>query len=94
MTGERTAGLSASTDISDSIQMTGCDAFSGISGVLLRGKKPAKEAHPGSLFETALGLLGYNLQTYGNAAFQPPKCGSGHEALCPIRLRGSRWPDS
>jgi crotonobetainyl-CoA:carnitine CoA-transferase CaiB-like acyl-CoA transferase len=38
-----------------------------------------------SLFETAMGLLGYNLQTYWERGVQPPKCGSSHESLCPYQ---------
>ena len=38
-----------------------------------------------SLFDTALGLLGYNLQTYWERGTQPKKCGSSHESLCPYQ---------
>jgi formyl-CoA transferase len=38
-----------------------------------------------SLFDTALGLLGYNLQTFWERGVQPAKCGSSHESLCPYQ---------
>jgi crotonobetainyl-CoA:carnitine CoA-transferase CaiB-like acyl-CoA transferase len=66
--------------------MTGVHAFSGILALLYAREKTGKggTVHV-SLFETALGLLGYNLQTYWERGVQPPKCGSGHESLCPYQ---------
>jgi crotonobetainyl-CoA:carnitine CoA-transferase CaiB-like acyl-CoA transferase len=66
--------------------MTGVHAFSGILALLYAREKTGKGgAIQVSLFETALGLLGYNLQTYWERGVQPPKCGSSHESLCPYQ---------
>jgi formyl-CoA transferase len=66
--------------------MTGVHAFSGILASLYAREKTGKGgAIQVSLFETALGLLGYNLQTYWERGVQPPKCGSSHESLCPYQ---------
>jgi len=66
--------------------MTGVHAFSGILALLYAREKTGQGgAIQVSLFETALGLLGYNLQTYWQRGVQPPKCGSSHESLCPYQ---------
>src|SRR5260370_7384223 len=66
--------------------MTGVPAFSGILAGLLAREKSGKGASiQVSLFDTALGLLGYNLQTFWERGVQPPKCGSSHESLCPYQ---------
>ena len=38
-----------------------------------------------SLYETALALQRYNLQSFWLTGEQPPKVGSGHESLCPYQ---------
>jgi formyl-CoA transferase len=66
--------------------MTGVHAFSGILACLLAREKSGKGASiQVSLFDTALGLLGYNLQTFWERGVQPAKCGSSHESLCPYQ---------
>src|SRR5260370_26138400 len=66
--------------------MTGVPAFSGILAGLLAREKSGKGASiQVSLFDTALGLLGYNLQTFWERGVQPAKCGSSHESLCPYQ---------
>src|SRR5258708_19992774 len=66
--------------------MPGVHAFSGILASLYAREKTGKGAViQVSLFETALGLLGYNLQTFWERGVQPPKCGSSHESLCPYQ---------
>jgi crotonobetainyl-CoA:carnitine CoA-transferase CaiB-like acyl-CoA transferase len=66
--------------------MTGVHAFSGILASLFAREKSGKgTAIQVSLFDTALGLLGYNLQTFWARGTQPTKCGSSHESLCPYQ---------
>ena len=85
MTGDENGGYIRSP-ISPIDQMTGVHAFSGILACLLAREKSGKGASiQVSLFDTALGLLGYNLQTYWKRGVQPAKCGSSHESLCPYQ---------
>jgi crotonobetainyl-CoA:carnitine CoA-transferase CaiB-like acyl-CoA transferase len=85
MTGDEDGGYIRSP-ISPIDQMTGVHAFSGILALLYAREKTGEGgAIQVSLFETALGLLGYNLQTYWERGVQPPKCGSSHESLCPYQ---------
>ena len=85
MTGDEDGGYIRSP-ISPIDQMTGVHAFSGILALLYaRDKTGEGGTVQVSLFETALGLLGYNLQTYWERGVQPPKCGSSHESLCPYQ---------
>jgi crotonobetainyl-CoA:carnitine CoA-transferase CaiB-like acyl-CoA transferase len=85
MTGDEDGGYIRSP-ISPIDQMTGVHAFSGILALLYAREKSGKGGEiQVSLFETALGLLGYNLQTFWERGVQPPKCGSSHESLCPYQ---------
>jgi formyl-CoA transferase len=85
MTGDEGGGYIRSP-ISPIDQMTGVHAFSGILACLFAREKSGKGAAiQVSLFDTALGLLGYNLQTFWERGTQPSKCGSGHESLCPYQ---------
>jgi crotonobetainyl-CoA:carnitine CoA-transferase CaiB-like acyl-CoA transferase len=85
MTGDEDGGYIRSP-ISPIDQMTGVHAFSGILALLYAREKTGEGGTiQVSLFETALGLLGYNLQTYWERGVQPPKCGSSHESLCPYQ---------
>ena len=67
-------------------QGTGMNAAIGILGALLR------RAHTGggarievSLFDTAVGFLGYFLQGFWQRGTEPQRAGSGHESLCPYK---------
>jgi crotonobetainyl-CoA:carnitine CoA-transferase CaiB-like acyl-CoA transferase len=85
MTGDEDGGYIRSP-ISPIDQMTGVHAFSGILALLYAREKTGKGGEiQVSLFETALGLLAYNLQTFWQRGVQPPKCGSSHESLCPYQ---------
>src|ERR1700716_1772853 len=85
MTGDEGGGYVRSP-ISPIDQMTGVHAFSGVMALLYARERTGEGgAIQVSLFETALGLLGYNLQTYWERGVQPPKCGSSHESLCPYQ---------
>jgi crotonobetainyl-CoA:carnitine CoA-transferase CaiB-like acyl-CoA transferase len=85
MTGDEGGGYIRSP-ISPIDQMTGVHAFGGILASLLAREKTGKGAAlQVSLFDTALGLLSYNLQTFWERGTQPAKCGSSHESLCPYQ---------
>jgi formyl-CoA transferase len=85
MTGDEGGGYIRSP-ISPIDQLTGVHAFSGILASLLAREKSGKGAAiQVSLLDTALGLLGYNLQTFWQRGTQPAKCGSSHESLCPYQ---------
>jgi crotonobetainyl-CoA:carnitine CoA-transferase CaiB-like acyl-CoA transferase len=85
LTGEKGGGPVRSP-ISPIDQTTGLHAFSGILAALLqRGRTGEGTQLEVSLFETAIGFLGYNLQSYWEKGAQPEKCGSGHESLCPYQ---------
>jgi formyl-CoA transferase len=85
MTGDEDGGFIRSP-ISPIDQMTGMHAFSGIMAQLYaRGNTGQGGTVQVSLFDTALGLLGYNLQTYWERGVQPKKSGSSHESLCPYQ---------
>jgi crotonobetainyl-CoA:carnitine CoA-transferase CaiB-like acyl-CoA transferase len=85
LTGDEGGGYIRSP-ISPIDQLTGVHAFSGILASLLAREKSGKGAAiQVSLFDTALGLLGYNLQTFWQRGTQPAKCGSSHESLCPYQ---------
>jgi len=85
MTGDEDGGYIRSP-ISPIDQMTGVHAFSGVLALLYAREKTGMGGTiQVSLFETALGLLGYNLQTFWQRGVQPPKCGSSHESLCPYQ---------
>jgi formyl-CoA transferase len=85
MTGDEGGGYIRSP-ISPIDQMTGVHAFGGILASLFAREKSGRGASiQVSLFDTALGLLGYNLQTFWERGTQPAKCGSSHESLCPYQ---------
>ena len=85
MTGDEGGGYVRSP-ISPIDQMTGVHAFSGILAMLYAREKTGQGGTiEVSLFETAMGLLGYNLQTFWERGVQPAKCGSSHESLCPYQ---------
>jgi len=85
LTGEDGGGYIRSP-VSPIDQGTGTHALTGILAALLeRGRTGQGGTVEVSLFETALGLLRYNLQSFWERGEQPPRCGSTHESLCPYR---------
>jgi crotonobetainyl-CoA:carnitine CoA-transferase CaiB-like acyl-CoA transferase len=85
LTGEDGGGYIRSP-VSPIDQGTGTHALTGILAALIeRGRTGLGTTVEVSLFETALGLLRYNLQSYWEKGEQPPRCGSTHESLCPYR---------
>lgn len=85
MTGERGGGPIRSP-FSPIDQTTGMNAYSGILAALLeRGRTRQGCTLEVSLLETAVALLGYNLQIFWEKGALPKKSGSGHESLCPYQ---------
>ncbi len=85
LTGEPGGGPIRSP-ISPIDQTTGMHALSGILAALLHRDQTGEGTYlEVSLFETAVGFLGYNLQSFWQRGVQPEKCGSGHESLCPYQ---------
>jgi crotonobetainyl-CoA:carnitine CoA-transferase CaiB-like acyl-CoA transferase len=85
MTGDEGGGYIRSP-ISPIDQMTGTHAIVGIMAALMeRGRTGKGGTIKTSLFETALALQRYNLQSFWITGIQPPKCGSSHESLCPYQ---------
>lgn len=85
LTGDESGGHIRSP-ISPIDQMTGTHALSGILALLYQRAVTGEGGTVNvSLYDTAMGLLGYNLQTYWEKGVQPPKCGSSHESLCPYQ---------
>jgi crotonobetainyl-CoA:carnitine CoA-transferase CaiB-like acyl-CoA transferase len=85
LTGDEGGGYIRSP-ISPIDQMTGTHALTGILAALLERNQTGKGTTVRvNLFETSLGLLRYNLQSFWERGVQPPKCGSTHESMCPYR---------
>lgn len=67
-------------------QMTGMHALTGILACLMERERTGRGGKVNvSLFDTAVGLLGYNIHSFWEKGVQPAKCGSSHEALCPYQ---------
>jgi len=85
MTGDEDGGYIRSP-ISPIDQMTGVHAFSGILALLYAREKTGKGGEiQVSLFETALGLLGYNLQTFWERGVQRRNAAPAMNRSVPIR---------
>ena len=68
-------------------QGTGLHAVIGIMGALMqRVRTGAGIKLEASLFDSALGFLGYFLQGYWQRGTEPARAGSGHESLCPYQV--------
>jgi crotonobetainyl-CoA:carnitine CoA-transferase CaiB-like acyl-CoA transferase len=85
LTGDEGGGYIRSP-ISPIDQMTGTHALTGILAALYQRTHTGRGTTISvNLFESSLGLLRYNLQSFWKAGAQPAKCGSTHESLCPYR---------
>jgi len=85
MTGDEKGGHIRSP-ISPIDQMTGTHAVTGILASLMERARTGRGGTVQvSLFDTALSLQRYNLQSFFQLGVQPPKCGSSHESLCPYQ---------
>jgi len=85
LTGEDGGGYIRSP-VSPIDQMTGMHALTGILACLVERERTGRGGKVNvSLFDTAVGLLGYNIHSFWEKGVQPAKCGSSHEALCPYQ---------
>lgn len=85
LTGEP-GGPPARSPFSPVDQATGYHAVIGIMGALMQRDKTGTGAKiEASLFDSAVGLLGYFLQNYWLRGTEPERPGSGHESLCPYQ---------
>lgn len=85
VTGEK-GGLPVRIPISPLDQTTGIHTALGIVAALRRRDQTGEGAAiQTSLYETALGFLGYIAQTYWATGKAPEPVGSGHESLCPYQ---------
>ena len=85
LTGEP-GGPPARSPFSPVDQATGYHAVIGIMGALIqRDRTGCGVKIEASLFDSAVGLLGYFLQNYWLRGTEPERPGSGHESLCPYQ---------
>ena len=85
LTGEP-GGPPARSPFSPIDQATGYHAVIGIMGALMqRDRTGCGMKIETSLFDSAVGLLGYFLQNYWLRGTEPERPGSGHESLCPYQ---------
>ena len=86
MNGEKEGGPTR-VPISPIDQVTGLNAAIGIQAALLNrfatGEGASLEV---SLFETAVGMLGFTLQTYWEQGVVPQRIGSAHQSICPYQV--------
>ena len=86
MTGEKGSNVPIRIPISPVDQTTGLHAYAAILARLFERQKTGIGCRiEVSLYETAIALLGYSLQTYWEKGTLPEKNGSGHESLCPYQ---------
>ena len=79
-------GEAARSPFSPVDQATGYHAVIGIMAALMqRERTGAGIKIEASLFDSAVGFLGYFLQSYWQRGVEPERPGSGHESLCPYQ---------
>ena len=85
LTGEP-SGPPARSPFSPIDQATGYHAVIGILGALMQRDRSGRGVKiEASLFDSAVGMLGYFLQNYWLRGTEPERPGSGHESLCPYQ---------
>jgi crotonobetainyl-CoA:carnitine CoA-transferase CaiB-like acyl-CoA transferase len=85
LTGEP-GGPPARSPFSPIDQATGYHAVIGVMGGLLQRDRTGRGVKiETSLFDSAVGMLGYFLQNYWLRGTEPERPGSGHESLCPYQ---------
>lgn len=85
LTGEP-GGQPARSPFSPVDQATGLHATVGIMGSLMQRDRTGRGVKiEASLFDSAVGFLGYFLQSYWQRGTEPARLGSGHESLCPYQ---------
>lgn len=79
-------GAPARTPFSPIDQATGLHAVIGIlAAIMQRDRTGVGVKIETSLFDSAVGFLGYFLQSYWQRGTEPERPGSGHESLCPYQ---------
>ena len=85
LTGEP-GGPPARSPFSPVDQATGLHAVIGIMGAMMQRERTGHGSKiETSLFDSAVGFLGYFLQNYWVRGTEPERPGSGHESLCPYQ---------
>lgn len=85
LTGEP-GGPPARSPFSPIDQATGLHAVIGIMGAIMQRDRTGEGIKiETSLFDSAVGFLGYFLQSYWQRGTEPERPGSGHESLCPYQ---------
>jgi crotonobetainyl-CoA:carnitine CoA-transferase CaiB-like acyl-CoA transferase len=85
LTGEA-GGPPARSPFSPVDQATGLHAVIGLMGGLMQRDRTGRGIKiETSLFDSAVGFLGYFLQSYWQRGTEPARLGSGHESLCPYQ---------
>ena len=85
LTGEP-GGPPARSPFSPIDQATGYHAVIGVMGALLQRDRTGRGVKiETSLFDSAVGFLGYFLQNFWLRGSEPERPGSGHESLCPYQ---------
>jgi crotonobetainyl-CoA:carnitine CoA-transferase CaiB-like acyl-CoA transferase len=85
LTGEP-GGQPARSPFSPVDQATGLHAVIGLMGGLMQRDRTGRGVKiETSLFDSAVGFLGYFLQSYWQRGTEPTRLGSGHESLCPYQ---------
>ncbi|OZI77847.1 CaiB/BaiF CoA transferase family protein [Bordetella genomosp. 12] len=86
LTGEE-KGSPVRSPISPIDQATGMHAGMGIVAALLRRERDGRGCRiEASLFDTAVGFMGYVMQSYWERGTEPRRWGSAHESLCPYQV--------
>jgi crotonobetainyl-CoA:carnitine CoA-transferase CaiB-like acyl-CoA transferase len=86
ITGEA-GGAAVRSPYSPVDQATGLHGLVGImAGLLQRATTGEGMKVEASLFDTAVGFLGYFLQGFWQRGTEPQRVGSGHESLCPYQV--------
>lgn len=79
-------GAPARSPFSPVDQATGLHAVIGLMGGLMQRDRTGHGVKiETSLFDSAVGFLGYFLQSYWQRGTEPARLGSGHESLCPYQ---------
>ncbi len=86
ITGEED-GPAVRSPISPIDQATGMHAATGILAAVVRKLRTGKGCKvEASLFDTAVGFMGYVMQSYWERGSEPRRWGSAHESLCPYQV--------
>jgi len=80
-------GPAVRSPISPIDQATGMHAATGILAAVVRRLRTGKGCKvEAALFDTAVGFMGYVMQSYWERGSEPRRWGSAHESLCPYQV--------